>query len=199
MVRSRGAVVIAMVLSALLSATGCAAGDGATPEDPLPVPETSETSPPATLPATVPVGGRTRLDGFKEITVTVVDAEGRTRTFCLLLADTAALQQRGLMYVTDPALGGYDGMVFSYEQDEDGGFWMRSTRLALSIAWIREDGTTVSTTDMAPCPDHASTCPVYPPGGSYRYAVEVAQGRLDDLGISDRSKVTLGEESCPPA
>ena len=148
---------------------------------------------------TVTAGGRTPLDGFGEITATVVVADGTTRTICLMLADTAPLQQRGLMYVTDPALGGYDGMVFSYEQDDDGGFWMRNTRLPLSIAWVRADGTPVSTTDMTPCPDTETACPVYPPGGAYRFAIEVPQGRLDDVGITEGSRVTLGAGRCPPS
>jgi uncharacterized membrane protein (UPF0127 family) len=90
-------------------------------------------------------------------------------------------------------------MLFSFERDQDGGFWMRSTRLPLSIAWIRADGTTVSTADMAPCPDDASTCPTYPPAGAYRFAIEVPQGRLDDLGISAGSRVALGDRACAPA
>jgi uncharacterized protein len=188
----RGAAIGAAVLAAALG--GC----GAEPADDTLLPAGTTATAGTTAVATVPIGGRTRLDGFGEITVTVVDEDGRTRTFCLLLADTPELQQRGLMYITDPALGGYDGMVFSYEQDAGGGFWMRSTRLPLSIAWIAADGTTVSTADMEPCPDSVSTCPVYPAGGSYRFAVEVAQGRLDELGISDRSRVSLGAEECPP-
>jgi uncharacterized membrane protein (UPF0127 family) len=160
-------------------------------------PATQVTAGPTAV-ATVVAGGRTRLDGYGEITVTVVDAEGRTRTVCLLLADTTALQERGLMYVTDPALGGYDGMVFAYQSDDDGGFWMRHTRLPLSIAWIREDGSTVSTADMEPCPDSAATCPTYPSGGAYRFAIEVPRGRLADLGLSDRSRVSLGAAACAP-
>jgi uncharacterized membrane protein (UPF0127 family) len=159
-------------------------------------PEPTAAPPPVETPAP---GERQPLEGFREITVTVVDAEGRTRTFCLLLADTPELQQRGLMFVTDPALGGYDGMVFRYESDEETGFWMRNTRLPLSIAWIRADGSTVSTADMEPCPDTETSCPTYPPKGAYRFAIEVPKGRLDELGISDRSRVTLGEPACTPA
>lgn len=148
---------------------------------------------------TVDAGTRTRLAGFKEVTITVTDADGTTRTFCLMLADTEDLRQQGLMFVTDPALGGYDGMLFAFDADSDGGFWMRNTRLPLSIAYLRADGTTTSTTDMAPCPDDAKTCPVYPAGGSYRSAIEVPAGGLARLGISDRSRVQVGATSCAPA
>jgi uncharacterized membrane protein (UPF0127 family) len=150
------------------------------------------------VPGTVLGGGRGRLDGFGEVTVTVVGPDGRTHTVCLLLADTPAQQERGLMYVEDAALGGYDGMLFRSERDQTGAFWMRHTRLPLSIAWFRADGSLVSTTDMAPCPDRADSCPTYPAGGPYRYAIEVPAGRLDDLGITEGSRVSVGESSCPP-
>jgi uncharacterized membrane protein (UPF0127 family) len=173
---------------------GCGAVDDGSPGEPLP-----STGPAPVVTGTVTVGGRTPIDGFGEVTATVVDAAGQTRTLCLLLADTAPLQQRGLMYVTDPKLGGYDGMVFSYEQDDDGGFWMRNTRLPLSIAWIRADGSLVSAKDMVPCPDSEAACPVYPSGGAYRLAIEVPQGRLDDVGISEGSRVSLGAKGCAPS
>lgn len=141
-------------------------------------------------------GARTRLEGYHEVTVTVVDAEGRTRTFCLLLADTEPLRQQGLMRVSDPALGGYDGMVFNWPSDVSGGFWMKNTLLPLSIAYLRADGSTVSSTDMVPCPAEVATCPTYPSSGPYRFAIEVPQGQLSRLGIDDRSRVTLGAKSC---
>lgn len=190
--RVRTGALIASLLLTAVSASGCAGSlDDARPS--------SGAVTTATAVATVPIGGRTRLDGFGEITVTVTDEQGQTHTFCLLLAESPQQQERGLMFVTDPGLGGYDGMVFRYEHDDDGPFWMRSTRLPLSIAWIRADGTTVSTAEMTPCPDSSSTCPTYPPGGPYRFAIEVPQGRLDDLGISAGSRVELGEHSCAPA
>jgi uncharacterized membrane protein (UPF0127 family) len=200
----RARVVVALAALALLP--GCATGTA--PEGRYGATTSSSVTAASDAPGagggpapvgTVAAGGRLRLDGYGEVTVTVVDADGRSRTFCLLLADTPDLQERGLMYVTDPALGGYEGMVFAYGQDDSGGFWMRHTRLPLSIAWIRGDGTTVSTADMDPCPDSSATCPTYPPAGPYRIAIEVARGRLDDLGISDRSRVSLGARSCPPA
>jgi uncharacterized membrane protein (UPF0127 family) len=101
------------------------------------------------------------------------------------------------MEVTDPGLGGHAGMLFAFEGDSRGGFWMRNTRLPLSIAYLREDGTTVSTADMAPCPDSAPTCPTYDAAGPYRYAIEVPLGRLGQLGISETSRVEVLDEGCP--
>ena len=41
----------------------------------------------------------------------------------------------------------------------------------------------VSQTDMEPCPDEEQNCPTYPAAGAFRYAVEVPQGRLPDIGV----------------
>jgi uncharacterized membrane protein (UPF0127 family) len=190
----------ALVALAVTVAAGCGLSSGGSQSSGV---STTEPPPPSVAsdrdtPGTVPTGGRARLDGFGEVTVTVVGPDGRTHTVCLLLAETPAQHERGLMYVEDAALGGYDGMLFRSERDESGAFWMRHTRLPLSIAWFRADGALVSSTDMAPCPDRADSCPTYPPGGPYRYAVEVPAGRLDDLGIATGSRVSVGASSCAP-
>ena len=46
------------------------------------------------------------------------------------------------MEVTD--LQGYSGMVFVYDDDVAGGFYMRNTPTPLSIAWIAADGEVVT-------------------------------------------------------
>lgn len=143
-------------------------------------------------------GPRQLLDGFEEVTVTVTTADGRNVELCLLLAATNEARERGLMFVTDPALGGYDGMLFQFDQESTGGFWMKNTRLPLSIAYLDADGAIVSTADMEPCPDETEQCPGYPPSSPYRSALEVVQGRLDDLGITDGARVAVGERGCPP-
>lgn len=126
----------------------------------------------------------------------VTTADGKTREWCLLLADTEQARERGLMNVDDPALGGYDGMVFAYDKDDSGAFWMKNTLLPLSIVFLHADGTIVSTSDMEPCPADERTCPTYPARGAYRTAIEVTKGRLDALGITEGAKVELGAHAC---
>ena len=139
------------------------------------------------------------LDGFKEVTITVTTAEGKTLQWCLLLADTEPARARGLMFVSDPNLGGYDGMLFSFGENVSGGFWMKNTILPLSLAYLNAEGATVSTVDMAPCPADTKACPNYPSGGRYRHAIEVPQGELARLGIAERSIVHIGPEGCASA
>jgi uncharacterized membrane protein (UPF0127 family) len=181
---------VALVLAAsFLLAGNAACGSGSEPDpDAVAVPDSIPTH----------QGPRDRLEGFEEVTVTVVTEDGRTFEWCLLLAETPQSQQQGLMHVTDPALGGYDGMLFLFSADGTGGFWMRNTRLPLSIAYLDGEGAIVSTHDMEPCPDTTERCPSYPPGGSYRMAIEVVQGRLAELGIEGDARVTVGEKRCAP-
>jgi hypothetical protein len=135
-------------------------------------------------------GERTGLPGVSETAASITASDGTVTGCCLLVAATDEQRQRGLMEVTD--LGGYQGMVFVWDRDTQGGFWMRNTPTPLSIAWFDEDGRFVSTTDMAPCSATADDCPTYPPSGPYRFAVEVFEGDLEALGVGPGSRLTLG-------
>jgi len=123
--------------------------------------------------------------GFRAVTVTVRAADGTESQRCLLVADTGALQEQGLMGVTDPALGGYDGMIFVFDADTASAFWMKDTLIPLSIAFAAGNGTVVSTADMVPCPAGTTTCPLTKAAKPYRYAVEVASGGLPTVGLVD--------------
>jgi len=203
-------------LAVLVLAAGCSAGDddGAGPATTAPVATaderdddadaTTSAAPPSPAPSTTaadPEGrpgdpDRVPLPGFGEIAVRVRPAGGGDwLAWCLLAALDGAQRAQGLMGVTD--LQGYAGMLFGYDRDVDNAFWMRNTPTPLSIAWITADGEIVSTADMEPCPDTESTCPTYPPGGRYRYAIEVFQGDLPALGITEGATVEVGGECRP--
>jgi uncharacterized membrane protein (UPF0127 family) len=139
---------------------------------------------------------RVPLEGFDEVAVSVDAGDGSLQWWCLLAALTSEQRGRGLMEVTD--LQGYSGMVFVYEDDVDNGFYMRNTPTPLSIAWVEADGDVVSITDMEPCEDREG-CPTYPSGGRYRYAVEVFQGDLPSLGITETATVRIGGSCAPRA
>ena len=139
-------------------------------------------------------GGRVPLPGFGETQVRV-EAPNRTLEWCLLLAATEAQRERGLMEVTDPSLGGYDGMLFRFDADTNVRFYMRNTPMPLSIAFIAADGHVVSTADMAPCEDRDG-CPLYAAAGPYRIAIEVPQGGLTRLGITPDATVVDEATGC---
>jgi uncharacterized protein len=153
---------------------------------------TGTASPTASLPGDPE---RVRLEGFDELAVTVEGEDGSLLGWCLLAALSDEQRARGLMEVTD--LQGYAGMAFVYEDDVENAFYMRNTPTPLSIAWIAADGEVVGSTDMDPCEDREG-CPTYPPDGPYRYAIEVPQGDLNDLGIVEGATVRVGGR-CAPA
>lgn len=145
-----------------------------------------------------PASGRVAIPGFGEVEVRIVEGpDGEPIVICVMVADTPEQRARGLMEVTD--LGGYDGMLFRFEGDSDGGFWMRDTVMPLSIAYLDADGAVVSTADMDPCPD-GTDCPSYAAAGPYRMALEVPQGGLDPLGLTDGSSARLEvtDRPCTP-
>jgi uncharacterized membrane protein (UPF0127 family) len=139
-------------------------------------------------------GLRVSLPNFGETRITVRTAD-QVLSWCLLLAATAAQRARGLMTVTDPTLGGYDGMLFRYDSDTDETFWMRNTPMPLSIAFVNGAGGLVSATDMEPCED-SPDCQQYPAEAPYRIAIEVPLGRISALGIAPGASVTDERARC---
>jgi uncharacterized protein len=134
--------------------------------------------------------GRTPIPPFDEVRLVTTAGE-----FCALLADSDAERAQGLMERLD--LGDYDAMVFTFDQDTTGRFWMRNTRIALSIAFFDESGGLVGTADMPPCPD-GEECPTYGAERPYRTAVEVPQGDLDRLGIAAEGATVQVGGPCTP-
>ena len=153
--------------------------------------------PPAAAPATTaPAPGPTPADcpppapgsdfaGFGAAEIAIDNAEGRHRS-CVLTADTPEQQRRGLMAQDD--LDGYDGMIFRFPDERERSFWMRDTRIPLSIAFFDARGTFVSAADMEPCGDRPD-CPTYSSGGPARYALEVLRGRLPAAGATPGARL----------
>ncbi|MGB9357954.1 MAG: DUF192 domain-containing protein [Acidimicrobiia bacterium] len=125
-----------------------------------------------------PVG----LEGFDTATITIDERE-----LTVAVAETPDQRSQGLMGVTD--LGGLDGMLFVFQAESNGGFWMKDTLIPLDIAFFDSDGGLVNLLTMEPCT--ADPCPSYRPGGSYRSAVEAPAG---DLGfVVPGSRLVIAE------
>ena len=179
----------------LALATGCGStGSGAQPGSTTAATAGSMDGPVAAsqIPGLAPAAAP--FDAFEQVKATVVTADGRTSTPCLLVARTAATRDRGLMGVTDPKLAGYAGMVFAFDGDVTGTFWMKDTVIALSVVFLDDHGHRISSSDMVPCPTSTAQCPLYPATAPYRWAIEVPLGQLGGLGLTaaDRPKVTVG-------
>ncbi len=160
-----------------------------------------ETLPPPTEPDPA-AGARAVLaaadppEGFGE-GVLGVTAPAGPRVWPVIVADTPQSRQRGLMGVTDfAALGGYAAMVFIFDGDTSGAFWMRNTPLPLRITFVSASGSVVSATDMVPClaPTPSDECKHYHPEGPYRIAVEHPLSPAFDIGLDTAEFVEVTVE-----
>ena len=115
-----------------------------------------------------------------------VDIQIRGELFRVEVADEPDEQRRGLMFRQD--LAPNEGMIFVYDDEREMSFWMQNTYIPLSIAFIRQDGTIAQIEDMEPLSEEPvrSNEPV-------RYALELNQGRFDELGIRPGDRVVLPE------
>lgn len=99
------------------------------------------------------------------------------------IADDEAERARGLMH--RDAMPSDRGMVFVYPDQALRRFWMKDTRIPLSIAFVDDDGTIKKIADMQPL-STARTSSVYP----VRYAIEVNQGWFAAHGVVEGMRVT---------
>ncbi len=110
---------------------------------------------------------------------------GRTVDLVVEIADTPEERQRGLM--SRESLPPEQGMLFDFGGETQAGFWMKDTKVPLSIAFISAAGVVLDIQDMAPL----TTDLHYPPQGTYAYAVEANQGWFTSHGVAAGSRVEL--------
>jgi uncharacterized membrane protein (UPF0127 family) len=153
--------------------------------------DNSSTAPAPSTGTTVAPSSSAVPAGFDAIVLRVTDSNGTTHEWCVLVADTEAERQRGLMDVD--GLGGYDGMIFRFGASTTASFYMFHTRLPLSIAFFADGGSFVSATDMPPCTaSRGSDCPVYRATAPYVDALEVPMGGLAALAVGPGSTISTG-------
>jgi uncharacterized membrane protein (UPF0127 family) len=99
------------------------------------------------------------------------------------VADEPPERSLGLMY--RDTMGADHGMLFVYPDAEVRSFWMKNTRLPLSIAYLDAAGTIVHIADMRPL-DTTAVPSVRPA----MYALEVHQGWFAAHGVEVGDKVT---------
>lgn len=92
------------------------------------------------------------------------------------LAITGPTRMEGLMH--RDSMPKDHGMLFIYPDYERRSFWMKDTRIPLSIAFADKDGKIVRIADMEPF-DTGHTKSLYPA----KYALEVNKGWFDENGV----------------
>jgi uncharacterized membrane protein (UPF0127 family) len=120
--------------------------------------------------------------------------EGSPKTVHLEIAATPEARAKGLSNRDQLADG--RGMVFLFPGDVNGAFWMKDTRVPLSIAFVAADGRVAAIREMTPCT--ADPCPTYSPGANYRYAVELPAGAFAAAGVEKGDRVVPVDPSALP-
>ncbi|MBT8614810.1 DUF192 domain-containing protein [Polynucleobacter paneuropaeus] len=92
------------------------------------------------------------------------------------VADSPDLREVGLMNRT--SLPTNSGMLFIFEQKAGNCFWMKNTKLPLSIAFIADDGKIVNIEKM-----QADTTNNHCPKAPIRYALEMNKGWFSERVI----------------
>ncbi|MGH8959554.1 MAG: DUF192 domain-containing protein [Acidimicrobiia bacterium] len=88
------------------------------------------------------------------------------------LADEEPERQRGLSMVRD--FGGFEGMLFAWNEEVTTGFWMKETPIPLDLFFFGANGAIVDQTSLAPC--QVDPCPIYVAEGLFRWVLESPAG-----------------------
>lgn len=105
------------------------------------------------------------------------------------VAQTIEQRQYGLMNRTH--LDEDAGMIFIFFEPSSTGFWMKNTRIPLSIAYFGKNGRILRIMDMEPC--KKDPCPVYDPGVVYHGALEVNQGAFDRWDVEEGDIIRMNQ------
>jgi uncharacterized membrane protein (UPF0127 family) len=114
-----------------------------------------------------------------------------SETLIVELATTPAQHQQGLMFRQEMAEN--RGMLFIFDRDRSGGFWMRNTYLPLDIAYIGADGTVLEIVQGKPLDETILT-----PRQPYRYVLEVNAGWFERHGLGVGAKITIPDAAALP-
>ncbi len=107
---------------------------------------------------------------------------GQTSMTVELAADP---EQRSLGLMHRDSIPQNEGMLFLYTEESKRSFWMKNTRIPLSIAFANEDGKIMRIADMTPL-DQNATKSLYPS----KYALEVNRGWFAEHGIETGMLIT---------
>lgn len=104
------------------------------------------------------------------------------------IAETPQAREIGLMHRA--SLPEEAGMLFIYPEEQALSFWMKDTRIPLSIAFISAQGVITEILDMDP-PRPGEPPRTYTSRGLSRYALEVNQGWFRRKGIEPGARVRV--------
>lgn len=119
-------------------------------------------------------------------TLPTAEIKVKDQTLRVWIADDAATQEEGLMYVSNDQIADDQGMLFVFTSERQLSFWMRNTIIPLDIAYARTDGTIVQTWTMPPL-----TLQSFPSIEPAIYALEMKSGSFERLGIAKGDRLVI--------
>lgn len=128
--------------------------------------------------------GEASAQGTPQSGLPVVELTAGMHRIRAELASTPTTRSVGLMHRR--GLGPNQGMLFAFPERGMHCFWMRNTLIALTIAFIADDGRIVNTADMAPQTE-TGHCPNEP----VRLALEMEQGWFDKKGLRTGDRIGI--------
>lgn len=132
------------------------------------------------------------IDDLDETVVTITTSTGERVRVDAKVAATTEDRRHGLMQVPEIPAG--IGMLFVFDKERSGGFWMFNTLVPLDIAYIDDAGEIGTILAMEPCgSDDPGDCPTYAPDRPYSAALEVPQGWYADVGVATGDRVAWTE------
>ena len=125
--------------------------------------------------------------GTPNLSTMTIDASGGEKVEVRVeIADDPLERERGLMDRT--SLGEDRGMLFVFPKEQPLSFWMKDTKIPLSIAYIDSEGRITDILDMKPRDDEP---PHYTSSEPVQYALEVNRGFFDERGVKVGDQVEL--------
>ena len=104
------------------------------------------------------------------------------------IADTPDEWETGLMYRTN--LAEDEGMLFVFPDEFQRSFWMKNTYVSLDIIFINSNGLVLNFFESA---EPLNVTKTYESSGAAKYVLELKNGAVKRLKISEGEKVNLDE------
>ena len=131
---------------------------------------------------------------FRKDGTLTLSRDGQTyRTLDIEIADTDSTRTRGMMQ--RESLPKDSGMLFIFEREEEQGFWMANTPLALDLIFVRADGRILSVAKYIQ-PMRTETVPS---NGRAMYVLEVEAGYSDSIGIIEGDVMSFERTAQEPS
>lgn len=102
-------------------------------------------------------------------------------------------QEQGLMF--RDSMPENHGMIFVYREPEYLNFWMKNTRIPLSIAFVREDLIIGNIEEMKAGPKQGDPSERYHSRYQSRYALEMNTGWFEKHGVKEGDRIALPLEA----